>query len=197
MIVGGSFTTMNGVTQHGMTSLDGVTAALMPWVVNTIIRNSGPDTEISDLTTDGTAIYGTGWTFVSGGSNANFEGIFSADPITGELNWVNGCRGDELSLALRGDVIYTATHAHECGNVGFRPETSPRTWQWALAMDKRGTPGLYNAYGSYADWYRFEGRPASQFLHWLPTFSPGTYTGNTQAAWSVAAGLSSRVSTIW
>ena len=39
-------------------------------VVNTIIRNSGPSTEISDLTTDGTNIYGTGWTYVGGNANA-------------------------------------------------------------------------------------------------------------------------------
>ena len=43
VIVGGSFTTMNGVTQYGMTSLDGVTGALMPWVVNTIIRQLGAE----------------------------------------------------------------------------------------------------------------------------------------------------------
>src|SRR5262249_25419567 len=31
----------------------------------------------------------------------------------------------------------------------------------------------------------FDGMPAAQPLHWLPTLAPGTYTGQTQGAWSV------------
>jgi PKD repeat protein len=188
VIAGGSFEFMNGIRQLGMTSLDGVTGAVMPWVANTIIRNYGANTAITSLTTDGQAIFGTGRGFFAvGGTTANFEGIFSANPLTGELNWINGCRGDELSVAVTGDVVYTAGHPHECGMVGFRPETNPRTWQWALAIDKRGTPGMENAVGSYADWEHFDGLPASKILHWLPTFSPGTYTGSGQAGWSVEA----------
>jgi PKD repeat protein len=33
---------------------------------------------------------------------------------------------------------------------------------------------------------RFRGRTAPELLHWLPTLSPGTFTGQGQAAWSVS-----------
>jgi hypothetical protein len=61
VIVGGSFNTLNGSTQWGMGSLDGVTGAVQPWAANTIIQNHNDSSAISALTTDGEKIYGTGW----------------------------------------------------------------------------------------------------------------------------------------
>ncbi len=192
VVAGGSFVTANGIEQRGTASFDGVTGNVMPWALNTIVRNTGPETQISDLHTDGELVYGVAWGYYVSGvtpiPGADFEGTFAAHWDTGALEWINACRGDQYSIADSGNVLYTSGHIHECGMVGgWRPETNPRTWQWAMAMDKRGTPGLTNAVGSYADWQHFAGRPASQFLHWTPLFSPGTYTDSDQAGWSVAA----------
>ena len=41
---------------------------------------------------------------------------------------------------------------------------------------------LHNTQGAYAD---FGGTPAPEQLDWYPTLTDGTYTGQTQAAWSV------------
>ena len=137
-----------------------------------IVENSGPETEITDLHTDGELVFGVAWAFYANGAgvdtNANFEGFFGAHVLTGELEWIDGCRGDNYSIADQGDVLYTAGHTHECGMVDWKPETNPRTWQFANAMDKRGTPGKTNAVGSYTDWQQFDGLPATQMLHWLP-----------------------------
>ncbi len=191
VIVGGSITTVNGQQQRGMASLDAATGDLMPWAVNQTVQNYGANTQISDLYADGELVYGTAWAFYASGdpepTAANFEGTFAAEATTGAIRWLNGCRGDQYSVTSLGDALYTAGHPHECGMVGFRPETNPRTWQWAVAQDKRGTPGKFNEVGSYADWGHFDGLPASQMLHWLPTFSPGTVSGSGQAGWSVAA----------
>ena len=81
VIVGGSFTTLDGQTQLGMGSLDAATGDVMPWAANQIIQNSGAETEIASLTTDGEKIYGVGWSYLGGGAeDANFEGSFAADP---------------------------------------------------------------------------------------------------------------------
>ena len=87
-----------------------------------------------------------------------------------------------------GDVVYTAGHPHECGMVGFRPETNPRTWQWAMADRQARHPGAQQRLRHRTPTGTTStGCPAAEILHWLPTFSPGTYTGSGQAGWSVAA----------
>lgn len=188
VIVGGNFTQLNGIEQFGMGSLDGASGAVRPWAANTVVMNSGPEAYISGLTTDGDRIFGVGWAFFANAASANFEGIFSADPLTGELDWVNGCRGDNYGVAVTGDVLYTVGHPHDCGMVDYLPQSSPWTWQRAAATDKRGSSkGLYNAHGPASVWQPFRGRPASDMLHWLPSLTAGTYTGTSQGAFAVAA----------
>ncbi|MGH8976486.1 MAG: PKD domain-containing protein, partial [Acidimicrobiia bacterium] len=185
VIVGGTFNTLNGSQQFGMGSLDAASGAVRSWPVNTIIKNHDGAAAISSLTTDGQKVYGVGWTFLGDGGTGNFEGVFAADAATGALDWVIGGRGDNYDLAASGNVLYTVGHPHDWGMVDWNPQTSPLTWQRAAAIDTRRSPTLTNAFGTPAIWRHFPGRPAAQPLHWLPTLTGGTYTGQGQAAWSV------------
>ncbi len=188
VIVGGSFTLLDGQTQLGMGSLDAATGDVMPWAANQIIQNSGDETEISSLTTDGEKIYGVGWSYLGGGArDANFEGSFAADPATGAIDWVDGTRGDSYGIAVSGDVVYVAGHSHDAGMLGWQPQENPYTYQRALAIDKHRSPTLTNAFGTTSEWGPFSGMPAAQPLHWLPTIAAGTYTGQAQGGYSVAA----------
>ena len=178
VIVGGRFTTLNGVAAVGMGALDSATGATLSWPVNTIVMNSGDNAGINSLTNDGTRVFGTGYTFGSGG---NFENNFSAD-LSGNLLWVNGCRGDNYSSIPIGGVLYTVSHAHDCSQVGNFPQTLP-TWTFQRAMawtTAAGTHGESNMFGN------FTGRPASENLDWSPQMDVGSYTGQEQAAWSVS-----------
>jgi Concanavalin A-like lectin/glucanases superfamily/PKD domain len=186
VIVGGHIGTLNGTPQLGMGSVDGITGATMPWAANQVIKNTGDDTAISALTTDGDHIYGTGWAFFSNGGTGNFEGVFSANPSTGALDWVDGGRGDNYGIAETGDVLYTVGHPHDWGMLDWNPQYDPYQWQRAMAIDKDRSPTLTNAFGTPDIWQPFKGRPAAQPLHWLPTLTAGTYTGQSQGAWSVA-----------
>jgi hypothetical protein len=186
LIASGHFSTLNGTQQLGMGSLHGVTGAVQPWPVNTIIKNHQDSAAIGSLTTDGQRVYGVGWAFLQGGTNGNFEGAFAADAATGALDWVDGGRGDNYDVAVAGNVLYIVGHPHDWGMLAWNPQTNPSTWQRAMAIDKRRSPTLTNAFGTPGTWQHFKGRPAAQPLLWLPTLSGGTYTGQGQAAWSVA-----------
>jgi PKD repeat protein len=186
VIVGGNFNTLNGSTQLGMGSLDGTTGAVMPWAANTVVKNHDDSSAISALTTDGDTIFGTGWAYFGGGATANFEGVFAADPLTGALKWIDGGRGDNYGIAVTGNVLYTVGHPHDWGMLDWNPQTDPLGYQRTMAIDKRATPGLTNAFGTSDIWQPFKGMQAAQPLHWLPTISGGTYTGQNQGAWSVA-----------
>ena len=164
LIVGGSFSTLNGSQQTGMGSLDGVTGDVQPWAANTVIQNSGSGAAISALTTDGQEIFGVGWAFFASGANANFEGVFAADPLTGVIDWIDGGRGDNYSIAVTGDVVYTVGHPHDWGMLGWNPQYPVLQYQRAGAIDKHRSPTLTNAYGTNPNWAPFAGMPALKAL---------------------------------
>jgi PKD repeat protein len=95
---------------------------------------------------------------------------------------VTGCRGDVYSAAPGGGVLYSVGHVHDCSYIGGNVQTDPWTYQYAYgSTTARAADGRVNQGGN------FDGQPAPELLHWLPTLTTGTYTGQTQAAWNVAA----------
>ncbi len=182
VIVGGQFTQLNGSTVYGMGALDPVTGAVMPWAANQLVRNSGSAAAINSLSTDGTKIYGTGYVF---GASGNLEGTFAANPTTGQIAWIEDCHGDTYANYPVNGVIYTVGHPHYCGNVGGFPQTNPWTFHRALAWTTEATGTVKNNTQSPGSYYNFGGQPAPSLLSWFPELEAGTYTGQTQAAWSV------------
>jgi len=180
VIAGGSFETINGAAAYGMGSVDAATGAVLPWAANTTIRTAGLNGGITSLSTDGTQVFGSGYAF---GSGASFEGTFSADPSTGAINWINDCLGDNYSTWAMNQVLYSATHQHDCTVVGSFPDTNPRSrWQKAIAAPTFPT-GMITSKDAYG--WDFRGFPYAGILHWFPDFEFGTYTADRQAAWSV------------
>ncbi|BDZ49550.1 hypothetical protein GCM10025867_17910 [Frondihabitans sucicola] len=68
---------------------------------------------------------------------------------------------------------------------GFR-ETSPTTHHRALAFSTAATQKVATNRTSPSGYADFGGKPAPSLLNWFPDFTPGTYTGKGQAAWTVA-----------
>ncbi|PZS25537.1 MAG: radical SAM protein [Pseudonocardiales bacterium] len=185
VIVGGSFTTLNGSSAgYGLGALDASSGALLPWAATAVVHNAGTAAAILSLATDGTAIYGTGYQFGAGGT---LEGTFSANPSTGAINWIEDCHGDTYSSFPVNGAVYTVGHAHYCGNVGGFPQTpQPWTFHRALAFSTAATGTLLHntqSPGSYTD---FGGQPSPTLYNWLPDLTAGTFTGQSQAAWSAS-----------
>jgi PKD repeat protein len=187
VVIGGSFTSVNGSTNpgRGLAALDSATGTSMPWLINSVVRNAGEPASIMSLTSDGDSVYGTAFDY-GGTSQDGFEGTFRASWTDGELVWLEDCHGDTYDVAAMGDVIYTASHAHYCGNIGGFPQTSPNwTFHHSLAFTKApvGQKITPDPYG-----YRsFTGIQAPKLLTWFPNWTIGSYTGMSQAVWSVDA----------
>jgi PKD repeat protein len=180
VVVGGSFTTLNGAAASGMGSLDATTGASQAWAANTTIKNGGTGSAITSLRTDGQQIYGSGYAYGSG----NFEGTFAANPTTGAITVVNDCHGDTYDVLPVGPVLYSVSHAHDCSWIGSFPDTSPRV-RWEHALAQTIAPATTNKGPDNYGW-SYNGLPASTVLHWFPQLATGSYTGQYQAAWSLA-----------
>ncbi|MBC7518503.1 MAG: delta-60 repeat domain-containing protein [Microbacteriaceae bacterium] len=184
LVLGGSFTTLNGSNNpgYGLGAVNTATGANTQWSIAGLIRNGGVNAAITGLSSDQDSVYGTGYVFGSGG---NFEGTFRANWSDGAVRWVEDCHGDTYSAVPAGGVVYSVGHPHFCGNVGSFPETNPRTFQRGLAWTKEArTTVARNTVGNY---YNFGGNPAPGYLTWWPDINIGSFTGQNQGAWNVTA----------
>ncbi|MGJ4844931.1 PKD domain-containing protein [Leifsonia sp. Le1] len=182
LIVGGRFQNLGGVANYGLGAVDASTAAILPFAANQTVRNAGTQASITALYTTNDRVYGSGYVFGAGG---NLEGSFSADPNTGAVNWVEDCHGDTYSIFAQGDkALYVAGHPHYCGNIGGFPQTSP-TWTFhnSIAFSKAATGTITNDPYGYFNW---AGTPSPSLLDWFPSWTVGTFTGQSQATWSVS-----------
>jgi uncharacterized protein YjbI with pentapeptide repeats len=194
LIIGGRFTTINGATNMGSASVDvNDSSVLYPWAVNQKIHSSGTSGSITSLRTDGTNIFGTAIDYGRGNGSFNFEGTWIAKPDTGEFVLANDCHGDSYDTFPMGDVYYVATHAHSCEWIGAFKDTTPNnTNRWALAFTSAPDPACTQTGPDSYNW-DFSQYACSKLLAWAPTLTQGTFTGQDQAAWSLA-GNSSYVS---
>ena len=182
VVVGGSFTTLDGSSSpgYGLGAVDATTGALLPFAVNSLVRDGGTEAAITSLSGDSDSVYGTGYVFGTGG---NLEGTFRADWNGGTLVWVEDCHGDTYSSFPMGGAVYQASHKHFCGDIGGFPQPTPWVFHHATAMSKAATGTVTtNPYGGY---YNFAGNPAPTLLDWFPDLDTGTYTGQGQGPWTV------------
>lgn len=187
MVLGGSFTSLNGSSNPGWTMGAVDTAAgveVLPWKINATVPK-GPDDDKFDyavysLSSDGEYVYGTM-------GPQRFEGTFKARWSDGDLasGWIADCHGDTYSSAPVGDVVYTAGHAHDCGNVNsFGDYLAPLSWYRAIALTTATTQSTRREDGNYQD---YAGQPAPSVLDWYPAFNTGLATGANQGPWDVTA----------
>jgi len=193
LIIGGSFNAINGKTYYSNGAVKLSTGVpVTPWASQSStfpIRMqppsgaSGYGLGITSLSTDGTQVYLTAFTFLQVAPHpGSFEGTAAINPTTGKIIFINDCAGDTYDAFPVGQVLYSVSHAHNCSPIGGYPQL-PLHWQHALAQTTYPTgtdgPGMGGNYPSY------EGQPRGTLLNWFPDFTIANVSGSNQAAWSV------------
>ena len=185
VVLGGDFLSVNGSSApgYGMAAVDAINGTNLPWTVGQTVQDAGDKAAIFSLSSDGTNVYGTGFVAAPGG---NLEGVFNASWADGSINWIEDCHGDTYGATAMNGVVYEVGHSHECQTVDSFPQTDP-DWHFqrslAYTVAATGTLG-HNQYGGYADW---AGQPAPTQLAWYPDIASGTFTGQSQGAWSATS----------
>ncbi|WP_166408943.1 LamG-like jellyroll fold domain-containing protein [Labedella phragmitis] len=185
IVLGGAFRNLNGSSNPGYTmgATDTITGTtVLKWNVNGAIPKRSHvekyDVSVYSLKSDGEFVYG-----VMG--PAAFEGTFKASWTDGALapGWIADCHGDTYDVEPVGDVVYTASHAHDCGNVrGFEDYVAPSKWYRALAFTDAATQKTRKETAGYQN---YEGLPAPTLLNWYPDFDIGPLSG--QGPWTITS----------
>jgi len=187
VFAGGNFPKIGTTTVNGSASLDATTGALLPWAVNQRVKNYGANAGVTSLRTDGTLVYGTAYTYVGTGNpgSGNLEGSFAAEPSTGKIVWLEDCHGDSYDTVALDGIVYLAGHPYYCGNVGGFPDTYPkRVNRRAIAFSAAATGTVATNTHDTFKTNNWGGLPAPTLQTWYPVLTAGTYTGQTQGAWS-------------
>lgn len=183
VVVGGAFGVLAGRASYGHGAVGKNSGLAMTWNANNIVRNYGAKAAITSLSTDGSAVYGSGYVYNGTG---NLEGAFAADPANGTLKWVEDCHGDTYGTwapKTSANVMYTVGHAHYCSNVGGPPESAPVAYNRAVAFTKSVTGTLTNnGDAAYANW---SGNASPSMVNWFPLIAMGSFTGQNQGSWTI------------
>ena len=113
------------------------------------------------MTSSEQGVIGTGYVFGTGGT---LEGAFRASWDEGALIWVEDCHGDTYSAVPMGDVVYTTSHAHFCGNIAGPPQTDPWTFHRTLTFTSEAK-GIITRNRTGGSYYNFEGTPRPDLLN--------------------------------
>jgi hypothetical protein len=184
LVVGGRFTQLSGVTEVGFGAVNAATGATVPWASqggNYPIRDSGDNSSISSFTTDGTVMYGSGYQ----SSGGNFEGRWAFSPADGSVIWINDCHGDTYSTYATAGVVYSVGHAHDCAPIGAFPQPTDTPTFWKRALAETTAASAANNTGPDRYGWNYSAYKHSTQLDWYPTLAAGTFTGMSQAGWSV------------
>jgi hypothetical protein len=179
VIVGGRFQKLNAQTHVGVGAVDTATGASAPWSSTPVPARSGTSfSYITDLQVQGDTVYAGD----DGEGSHWFDGRWAANVNTGDLVWLDNCYGATYSVLPVGQALYSVSHAHDCNSLGAFPQPSTSAWHRALAETTYPTGTDQSAPGTNSS---YSHQPIPTLLHWFPTLSPGTFTGQFQAAWSV------------
>lgn len=185
IVAGGTFTAVGGVPVGSLAATSAATGALVTWAVGDTISYSGKSAGIMSLAADASGVYAAGFNADLGANPRGLEGVVKIG-WDGNISWLSDCHGDSYSVAPAGDVVYVASHAHTCANIpggDVLPQTSP--WSYLRGTALQNTVAGANNYQN--DGYpSFKGVAAPRLLQFFPDLAVGTFTGATQAAWSVA-----------
>lgn len=177
VVLGGSFSALNGSSRLGWGAADADTGATLPWASHNGIQNNGRHAAVTSIRSEGDVVYASAYSF----GFEMMEGRMAARWDTGELVWAADTRGDTHDVLPMDNVLYSVGHAHDFSSVGGKPDGTTPNYQFALAETMAASPfERVNAQGG-----RFPGVPAPEYVHWLPRFVAGTYTGSDQAGYTL------------
>ncbi|MFE9559902.1 DNRLRE domain-containing protein [Streptomyces sp. NPDC006487] len=114
VVLGGDFFTVGGANSHALAVVDATTGAVTKAYPGFVDTNS----VIKDIATDATGFY----TANEGTGGGVFDGRIALNLSDFGQRWRDTCLGATQSVLPYQDVLYSASHAHDCSSIGEFPD---------------------------------------------------------------------------
>ncbi|MEC4017834.1 LamG-like jellyroll fold domain-containing protein [Streptomyces sp. H27-D2] len=114
VVLGGDFFRVNGADSHALAVVNATSGSVVKnYPLGFIERNS----VVKDITSDETGIY----TANEGSGGGVFDGRIALNLSDFNQRWRDTCLGATQGLAVYKSVLYSASHAHDCGSMDEFP----------------------------------------------------------------------------
>ncbi|MBT2449536.1 DNRLRE domain-containing protein [Streptomyces sp. ISL-43] len=114
VLLGGDFFTVGGANTHALAVVDATSGALTKAYPGFITTNS----VVKDIATDATGFY----TANEGTGGGVFDGRIALELSDFGQRWRDTCLGATQAVLPYQNVLYSASHAHDCASVGEFPD---------------------------------------------------------------------------
>ena len=176
--IGGAFESVEGSDNpgHGIAVFE-KDGSLRKNNVSSVVRGAGAEASVMSVKADEQGLYAASYSRLG-----TFEGVMRLNWTTGDIDYMADCHGDSYDVLPAGDVVYAASHSHDCSNIGGFPDVSYH-YHNAMAYTNAatGTVGENKAAG----YKNYAGQNATTNLNFYPDFTPGKISGAIQATWTV------------
>jgi hypothetical protein len=135
VLLGGDFFTVNGQNSHALAVVDATSGAVTRAYASGFIPTNSV---VKDIDTDASGFY-TGNEGTGGGV---FDGRIALNLSDFNQRWRDTCLGATQAVESYQDVLYSASHAHDCSSVGEFPD-GPRQHLLAQPVTSVGKLGWF------------------------------------------------------
>ena len=176
--IGGAFESVEGSDNpgHGIAVFE-KDGSLRKNNVSSVVRGAGAEASVMSVKADEQGLYAASYSRLG-----TFEGVMRLNWTTGDIDYMADCHGDSYDVLPAGDVVYAASHSHDCSNIGGFPDVSYH-YHNAVAYTNATTGTVKE--NSAAGYKSYAGQNATTNLNFYPDFTPGKISGAIQATWTV------------
>ena len=176
--IGGAFESVGGSDKpgHGIAIFE-TDGTLRKNNVSSVVRGAGAEASVMSVKADEQGLYAASYSRLG-----TFEGVMRLNWTTGNIDYMADCHGDSYDVLPAGDVVYAASHSHDCSNIGGFPDVSYH-YHNAVAYTNAATGTVEENHGW--GYKNYAGQNATTNLNFYPDFTPGKISGAIQATWTV------------
>ena len=176
--IGGAFESVDGSNKpgYGIAILEN-DGSLRRNNASSVVRGAGTWASVMSVKADEQGLYAASYS-----QTGSFEGVMRLNWTTGDIDYMADCHGDTYDMLPAGDVVYAASHTHDCSNIGGFPDA---TNQYHNAVAYTNAPTGTVQHTHHKGYQDYEGQAATTNLNFYPDFTPGKISGATQATWTV------------
>ena len=176
--IGGAFESVDGSNKpgYGIAILEN-DGSLRHNNASSVVRGAGAWASVMSVKADEQGLYAASYS-----QTGSFEGVMRLNWNTGDIDYMADCHGDTYDMLPAGDVVYAASHSHDCSNIGGFPDV---TNQYHNAVAYTNAPTGTVEATHHRSYQSYEGQAATTNLNFYPDFTPGKISGANQATWTV------------